>query len=182
MNLLKYDVGNIGNHEFNYGLDFLKKALSGAKYPYVNANVFDAKTGKPYFKQYVIKDYQFTDSDGKQQKIKIGYIGFVPPQIMTWDKKNLDGKVIVKDITETAKVLVPEMKEKGADVIVAVAHSGVSSEPYQALAENSVYYLSQVKVLMRLLLVILTQSSQVKNLLVFRVRILLPELSMAFRQ
>lgn len=145
MNLLKYDVGNIGNHEFNYGLDFLKKALAGAKYPYVNANVFDAKTGKPYFKQYVIKDYQFTDSDGKQHKIKIGYIGFVPPQIMTWDKKNLDGKVIAKDITETAKALVPEMKAKGADVIVAVAHSGVSSEPYQALAENSVYYLSQVK-------------------------------------
>ncbi|OBW96223.1 2', 3'-cyclic nucleotide 2'-phosphodiesterase [Gallibacterium salpingitidis] len=145
MNLLKYDVGNIGNHEFNYGLDFLKKALAGAKYPYVNANVFDAKTGKPYFKQYLIKDYQFTDNEGKKQQVKIGYIGFVPPQIMTWDKKNLEGKVITKDITETAKALVPEMKAKGADIIIAVAHSGVSSEPYEALAENSVYYLSQVK-------------------------------------
>ncbi|MFC0324042.1 2',3'-cyclic-nucleotide 2'-phosphodiesterase [Gallibacterium melopsittaci] len=145
MNLLKYDVGNIGNHEFNYGLGFLSKALSGAKYPYVNANVFDAKTGKPYFKQYLIKEYKFTDTDGKKQSVKIGYIGFVPPQIMTWDKKNLDGKVVTKDITETAKTLVPEMKAKGADIIIAVAHSGLSSEPYQALAENSVYYLSQVK-------------------------------------
>lgn len=145
MNLLKYDVGNIGNHEFNYGLEFLKKSLAGAKYPYVNANVFHAKTGKPYFKPYLIKEYHFIDTDGKKQQVKIGYIGFVPPQIMTWDKKNLEGKVIAKDITETAKKLVPEMKEKGADIIIAVAHSGVSSEPYEALAENSVYYLSKVK-------------------------------------
>ncbi|SQC18456.1 2',3'-cyclic-nucleotide 2'-phosphodiesterase [Klebsiella pneumoniae] len=37
MNTLNYAVGNLGNHEFNYGLDFLHKALAGAKFPYVNA-------------------------------------------------------------------------------------------------------------------------------------------------
>jgi len=47
MNTLNYAVGNLGNHEFNYGLDYLKKALAGAKFPYVNANVIDDKTGKP---------------------------------------------------------------------------------------------------------------------------------------
>ncbi|WP_336736585.1 bifunctional 2',3'-cyclic-nucleotide 2'-phosphodiesterase/3'-nucleotidase, partial [Cedecea sp. VD32] len=71
-------------------------------------------------------------------------IGFVPPQIMTWDKANLSGKVTVNDITETAKKYVPEMRQQGADVVVVIAHSGLSSEPYQAMAENSVYYLSQV--------------------------------------
>lgn len=39
MNQLDYEVGNIGNHEFNYGLDFLKTSLEGATFPYVNANV-----------------------------------------------------------------------------------------------------------------------------------------------
>ena len=145
LNTLDYVVGNIGNHEFNFGLDFLQKSLAGANFPYVNANVYDAKSNKPFFKQYIILDKKVVDRDGKQHSIKIGYIGFVPPQIMQWDKLNLEGKVIVKDITETAKKLVPEMKEQGADIIVAIPHSGVSAEPYKALAENSVYYLSQVE-------------------------------------
>lgn len=63
---------------------------------------------------------------------------------MTWDKANLDGKVTVNDITETARKYVPEMRAKGADVVVVVAHSGLSADPYQVMAENSVYYLSQV--------------------------------------
>ena len=145
LNTLDYVVGNIGNHEFNFGLDFLQKSQAGANFPYVNANVYDAKTNKPFFRQYIILDKPVVDRDGKQHIIKIGYIGFVPPQIMQWDKLNLEGKVIVKDITETAKKLVPEMKKQGADIIVAIPHSGVSAEPYKALAENSVYYLSQVE-------------------------------------
>lgn len=145
MNLLPYQVGNIGNHEFNYGLTFLKNAIAGAKFPYISANVYDAKTGKHYFTPYLIKTYQFVDKAGKKHPIKVGYIGFVPPQIMIWDKQNLDGKVTVADIKETAEKLIPEMKAKGADVIIAIPHSGLSTEPYKALAENSVYYLSQVK-------------------------------------
>ena len=144
MNTLDYVVGNLGNHEFNYGLDFLHKALAGAKFPYVNANIIDAKTGQPMFTPYLIQDTQVQDSDGKTQTLRIGYIGFVPPQIMTWDKANLSGKVTVNDITATARKFVPEMREKGADVVVVIAHSGLSADPYQAMAENSVYYLSQV--------------------------------------
>lgn len=144
LNTLDYAVGNLGNHEFNYGLDYLHRALEGAKFPYVNANIIDVKTEKPLFTPYIIKETPVTDTDGKTQTVKIGYIGFVPPQIMVWDKANLSGKVTVDDITETAKKYVPEMREKGADLVVLVAHSGLSSEPYQAMAENSVYYLSEV--------------------------------------
>jgi len=144
MNTLDYAVGNLGNHEFNYGLDYLHKALSGAKFPYVNANIIEAKTGKPMFTPYLIKETQVVDRQGKSQTLKIGYIGVVPPQIMTWDKANLSGKVTVNDITETVRQYVPEMREKGADLVVVVAHSGLSADPYQSMAENSVYYLSQV--------------------------------------
>lgn len=145
MNTLDYTVGNLGNHEFNYGLTYLHDALAGAKFPYVNANIIDVKTQNPLFTPYLIKETQVVDKDGNTQTLKIGYIGFVPPQIMTWDKANLDGKVTVNDITETARKYVPEMREKGADVVVVVAHSGLSADPYQVMAENSVYYLSEVK-------------------------------------
>ncbi|EIY8040627.1 2',3'-cyclic-nucleotide 2'-phosphodiesterase [Vibrio vulnificus] len=144
MNQLSYDVGNIGNHEFNYGLEFLAETINDADFPYVSANVFDKKTGKHYFKPYIIKDHAFKDVNGEEHTIKVGYIGFVPPQIMVWDKKNLEGKVFAKDIKETAEELVPQMKKEGADVIVAIPHSGVSSDPYKIGAENSVYYLSEV--------------------------------------
>ncbi|WP_038885357.1 2',3'-cyclic-nucleotide 2'-phosphodiesterase [Vibrio rotiferianus] len=145
MNQLDYDVGNIGNHEFNYGLEFLKNSIDGANFPYVSANVFDKKTGEHYFKPYLIKTHTFKDTDGQSHEIKVGYIGFVPPQIMVWDKKNLEGKVFAEDITETAKKLVPQMKKEGADVIVAIPHSGISTDPYKVGAENSVYYLTEVE-------------------------------------
>ncbi|EIA1621198.1 2',3'-cyclic-nucleotide 2'-phosphodiesterase [Vibrio parahaemolyticus] len=145
MNQLHYDVGNIGNHEFNYGLDFLQNTLAGANFPYINANVFDKKTGEHYFQPYLIKTHSFKDTDGEVHQVKVGYIGFVPPQIMVWDKKNLEGNVVAKDIKETAEKLIPQMKKEGADIIVAIPHSGVSTDPYKLGAENSVYYLTQVK-------------------------------------
>ncbi|MDP8161765.1 bifunctional 2',3'-cyclic-nucleotide 2'-phosphodiesterase/3'-nucleotidase [Pasteurella skyensis] len=145
MNELHYDAANIGNHEFNYGLDFLKTSLKGANFPYVNSNVFDAKTGKHFFTPYIIKTHKFKDQKGNAQIVKIGYIGFVPPQILVWDKKNLEGKVTVKDIKATAEKLVPEMKAKGADVIIAIPHSGISAQKHTLNAENSASYLADVK-------------------------------------
>ena len=144
LNTLDYAVGNLGNHEFNYGLPYLQQAIAGARFPYINANVIDETSGKPLFTPYLIKETTVKDRDGKPHTLKIGYIGFVPPQIMVWDRNNLQGKVRVDDITETAKRYVPEMRAKGAEIIIAIPHSGLSSEPYHAMAENSVYYLSQV--------------------------------------
>lgn len=40
MNLLNYDAGNIGNHEFNCGLEFLKIVTDGANSPYTNSNIY----------------------------------------------------------------------------------------------------------------------------------------------
>ncbi|WP_428637379.1 metallophosphoesterase, partial [Shewanella sp.] len=125
MNLLDYDVGNIGNHEFNYGLDFLMKSLAGANFPYINANVYvddgdnDPDNDQPYFQPYMIKATKVIDTDGNEQSLNIGYIGFVPPQVMTWDKENLEGKVIAKDIIASAEKYIPKMKAEGADVIIA---------------------------------------------------------------
>ncbi len=144
MNAMDYDVGNVGNHEFNYGLDYFKTAIAGANFPYINANVLDVRTGDYLIKPYIIKDVEVKDTKGKAHTIKVGFIGFVPPQIMMWDRKNLEGKVKALDITESARKLVPEMKKKGADVVIAIPHSGLSSEPYKTMAENSVYHLSKV--------------------------------------
>jgi len=143
-NLLGYDATTVGNHEFNYGLDFLTEALNDAKMPVVNANVYKAGTNTPYFKPYVILNKTVVDDRGNKQTIKVGVIGFVTPQIMEWDKANLEGRVETKSIVESAKKFVPMMKKKGADVIVALAHTGISGEPYQPGMENAAYYLTHI--------------------------------------
>lgn len=143
-NYLKYDAIAIGNHELNYGLHFINTALKGARMPVVNANVYQVKEDKPYFKPYVILKRTVVDLQGKQHVLNIGVIGFMPPQIMKWDKANLEGKVVAKPIVATAKKYVPIMKAKGADIIIALAHTGISSEPYNPEMENAGYYLTQI--------------------------------------
>ncbi|MGF7049007.1 2',3'-cyclic-nucleotide 2'-phosphodiesterase/3'-nucleotidase [Paenibacillus sp. DS2015] len=151
MNLLDYDAGNIGNHEFNFGLDFLKQSLEGANFPYVNANLYkadgdnDESNDKNYFTPYQILDKKITDEAGKEHTLKVGVIGFAPPQVSQWDKANLEGKIVAKDIIETAKKFIPQMKKEGADIIVAIPHSGFEEIPQAPLMENSVLYLSQVE-------------------------------------
>ncbi|ENQ3104392.1 2',3'-cyclic-nucleotide 2'-phosphodiesterase / 3'-nucleotidase [Bacillus sp. 491mf] len=142
MNMMKYDVISLGNHEFNYGLDYLKQATSKTQFPVINSNVYDAKTGENYFKPYHVFEKEVEDEAGQKHKVKIGVMGFVPPQIMGWDKANLEGKVIAKDIVETAKEMVPKMKAEGADIIVALAHSGVDKSGYNSGMENASYYLA----------------------------------------
>ena len=144
LNAMHYEVGTLGNHEFNYGLDYLADAIKQAKFPIVNANVVKAGSEEPYYTPYVIQEKTVMDNKGKSHKLKIGYIGFVPPQIMVWDKANLTGKVETRDIVKSAQKYVPEMKKKGADIIVALAHTGPSDEPYHEGAENSAFYLADV--------------------------------------
>ncbi|MGG0721330.1 bifunctional 2',3'-cyclic-nucleotide 2'-phosphodiesterase/3'-nucleotidase [Bacillus mycoides] len=150
MNLMKYDVISLGNHEFNYGLDYLNKVIEKADFPVINSNVYiddhdkDDKNDKHYFEPYHIFEKEVEDESGQKQKVKIGVMGFVPPQVMNWDKANLEGKVKAQDIVKTAEKLVPEMKAKGADVIVALAHSGVDKSGYNVGMENASYYLTGI--------------------------------------
>ncbi|UOQ94739.1 bifunctional 2',3'-cyclic-nucleotide 2'-phosphodiesterase/3'-nucleotidase [Halobacillus shinanisalinarum] len=151
MNLLNYAAGNIGNHEFNYGITYLKEAIDDAKFPYVNANVYiddeddNPDNDKNFFTPYKILQKQVVDDNGNQQTVHIGVIGFVPPQIMQWDKTNLKGKVVAKDIYKTAQKFVPQMVAEGADIIVAIPHSGVGSTEINEKEEDAVYDLTKIE-------------------------------------
>ncbi len=150
LNAIGVDAANIGNHEFNYGLPFLRQAIAGAAFPYVSANVhLDDGDGNPdndvhAFTPYVILERQFTDEAGAKQALKIGVIGFVPPQILVWDKQSLEGKLTVRDIQETARRLVPKMRAEGAQIVVAIPHSGFERGETPRFAENSVARLAEV--------------------------------------
>jgi 2',3'-cyclic-nucleotide 2'-phosphodiesterase/3'-nucleotidase len=148
LNALGYDAGNVGNHEFNYGLPFLQRSLAGASFPYVNANVVhaDSPDAQPrhVFTPYVILERRVLDDTGAPHVLKVGVIGFVPPQILLWDRSNLLGKVRALDIVEAARRYVPEMRARGADLVVAIPHSGLEFGTTVMFAENVVAKLSEL--------------------------------------
>lgn len=142
MNALGYDAATVGNHEFNYGLDFLMKSAAGAKFPIVLANVAKNAAGnirddETLFKPYALLDREITDGAGNKHMIKVGIIGFTPPQIMNWDRRHLEGNVVARDIVASAEAYVPEMKEAGADIIIALSHSGIGSADAADGMENA---------------------------------------------
>jgi 2',3'-cyclic-nucleotide 2'-phosphodiesterase/3'-nucleotidase len=164
MNALRYDGGGIGNHEFNYGLSYLgqvtgsrfdvagvaqrKAACAGPAFPQVLANVYSVKTKQPLFAPYRIidKTISATGADGKPvtATIKVGIIGFTPPTILSWDKRHLDGKVYTEGLRETAQKYIPEMRARGADLVVVISHGGLDDSPYSPTMENGNWYLAQV--------------------------------------
>lgn len=150
LNALGVDAANIGNHEFNYGLGFLRQAIAGANFPYVSANVHvDDGDGNPAndahaFNPWVLLERRLTDEAGQPHTLKIGVIGFVPPQILMWDKQQLEGRLTVRDIQETARRLVPQVRAAGADLIILIPHSGFERGETPRFAENSVARLAEV--------------------------------------
>lgn len=150
LNYLEYDVGNLGNHEFNYGLDFLQQTLAGANFPYISANVFEARAGEswayPLVAPYLIQEHSVVADDGSEHALSIGFIGFVPPQIMRWDSQHLMGNLVARDMVRAARHYIPQMQEEGADIIIAVPHSGL--DPHSdgvEFAEQASLMLAQVE-------------------------------------
>ncbi|WP_120632083.1 bifunctional 2',3'-cyclic-nucleotide 2'-phosphodiesterase/3'-nucleotidase [Ruegeria sp. EL01] len=149
-NTIGYDAATLGNHEFNYGLSFLEKSLAGAEFPVVLANIAKEKGGTPREDKTLVKPYAILEreielGDGSKHPIKIGVIGFTPPQIMNWDRKHLEGNVEARDIVETAKAYVPEMQEQGCDLIIALSHSGIGDADHADGMENASVVLAGVE-------------------------------------
>lgn len=142
MNTCGYDAATLGNHEFNYGLPLLRKALHGANFPYCSANFLDA-SGTPYLPPTLILERDFTAEDGSKQHLKIGIIGFLPPQITDWDRAHLSGQARTVDIVEAARQHIPALRPQ-VDLLFALSHSGISTIPRQGGEENASYYLSTV--------------------------------------
>jgi 2',3'-cyclic-nucleotide 2'-phosphodiesterase/3'-nucleotidase len=164
MKQIGYDGAGIGNHDFNFGLAYLgqvtgrrfdvegvqpsNKRCAGPGFPVVLANVYSSKTHKPLFEPYRIlnKRIKAVDAQGRpiEASVKVGIIGFTPPTILNWDRRWLEGKVYTEGLVETAKRYLPEMRAKGAELVVAISHGGLDDSPYSPTMENGNYYLAQV--------------------------------------
>jgi 2',3'-cyclic-nucleotide 2'-phosphodiesterase/3'-nucleotidase len=149
MNALGYDAAALGNHEFNFGLDFLQRAQKGREFPILSANVYraqaDGTRGDVLVPASVLLTRHFKDNAGAERSVKVGVIGVLPPQIMNWDKDKLAGRLVTGDAIEAVEREIPILKDQGADIILVVAHGGLSAMPRAGGDENFAAYLAQVR-------------------------------------
>jgi 2',3'-cyclic-nucleotide 2'-phosphodiesterase/3'-nucleotidase len=121
MNAVGYDAVALGNHEFNYGIPLLRTWEKQLDFPLLGANVHDAVTGQRAFTPYVLKRVK-TESGW----LTVGLAGFVTPGCALWDRDNVQGKLDFNGIVEEARIVIPQMKAAGADVVLVSSHSGAT--------------------------------------------------------
>ena len=118
LNTLQYDVVTPGNHDFDFGLDFLHRAATEATYRYVSANIDDA-AGAPLFPRTVLL---------ARGAVKIGVTGFTTPGVMLWDRTQLAGRARVRRIAGAAAGALARLEGEGADLKIVLIHSGLGDE------------------------------------------------------
>lgn len=129
-NTLGYDAATLGNHEFDYGLDFLSEVIRDARFPVVSANIATRLGSSPARDETLVPPFtilrrQIFDTEGRGHVLRIGVIGFAPPQIAEWDRDTPGGRVHTRDILAAARAWLPRLRAQGADIIVALAHTGI---------------------------------------------------------
>ncbi len=165
MKALGYDAITLGNHDFDYGVDYIKKAISdtGMKSKVVLSNVVDAKTKKNLYKSGMIVKKNITTTSGKKKTIRIGFVGAVVPSL-TRKKDGMSsesdsdatevtslatavswqGIIETRDIVESVRSEAKALKRDGADLVIALIHSGIGSEKAKKLDDNVGYAVTAI--------------------------------------
>lgn len=128
MNAMGYQVASLGNHEFQWSNKKLEDdVISKVTSDVICGNALDKETGSylPGVSPYVIKEVN---------GIKIGFIGLVTTKMATSAHPNVGKEVKKLDEAETLKNLIPEVKAKGAEIIVVISHQGIDDDPEMAKA------------------------------------------------
>ena len=146
MSKVGYDAITLGNHDFDYGYDYIVQQLekSGMMDKCVLSNVYSAVNGKSVFGvENKIIDKKITNDKGQTMSVKVGIIGETVPSLSSKEEK-LKGKLVTEDILDNAKKQAAALKKQGADIIIALAHSGFGTDNPKKKAGDMAYMLTTV--------------------------------------
>ena len=116
INAIGYDVWAVGNHEFNYGMDVVKKTIADMRAKVLCGNVYD-ESGAP-----LADGYALFDVGG----VRVAVIGMVTLNIARTDADNLRDCTVTDPLAETRAVI--DRLDGQYDVLVGVFHMGVDDE------------------------------------------------------
>lgn len=141
-----YDAITLGNHDFDYGYDYIVNQLkaSGMKSKVVLSNVVDSLTGKYIWKENMLLTRTMKSESGEKVKIKVGIIGETIPNL-TSKTESYVGILRTEDIVANVRSQAADLKKKGADIVVVLAHSGIGPKEPEENYKNVTYALSKLK-------------------------------------
>lgn len=116
---LHYDAGVLGNHEFNYGLDYLRTAESDRDYPLLGANIAGGE-------EQGIVDAPYTLIE--RQGVKIAILGLTTAYVPTWETAVHVAGLTFESAVTAAKRWVPRLRQQ-ADVVIVAYHGGFEADP-----------------------------------------------------
>ncbi len=118
-NLMGFDVGAVGNHEFDEGGAELLRVLQGSRYQWLAANTVDPATVAPFLPPYRVIE---------RAGVRVGFIGVTTDDTPTWLLPEFKREYRFLDISDTVNRWVPELRAEGVEAIVVLAHSGAFQE------------------------------------------------------
>lgn len=144
MSKIGYDAFTLGNHEFDYGYDFIKKQIvqAGLYEQCLVANVKEYSTGNYPWKRTMMITKNVTTTKGNVANVNIGIIGVTKEELSTYYEYDglLEGESMLKTVREQAAAL----KSYGANVVIVLAHCGMGSKNSGDSAEDAGYAMSKL--------------------------------------
>jgi 2',3'-cyclic-nucleotide 2'-phosphodiesterase/3'-nucleotidase len=137
MNRLGYDAATLGNHEFNFGLELLEAAIAEAGFPVVNANLTRLPGRDPFVAPYALLTRKLPLMPKGETLLRVGITGALPPQVLMWDRRWLEGRLGARGIVESVRERVAQLRAEGADIVVVLCHSGLGRAHAGRMAENA---------------------------------------------
>lgn len=134
MNALGYDATTIGNHDFSFGPGFLRRTLERADFPVVATNMTSRQ--RMPVQRHALLLRQMRDRSGRSHLLRIGVLGFLPPQTVDWEP-DLRGEIAIDDILHAAETEAALLRAEGADLILALSHSGIGALKPTPMMENA---------------------------------------------
>jgi 2',3'-cyclic-nucleotide 2'-phosphodiesterase/3'-nucleotidase len=104
MNTMRYDAAAIGNHEYNFGVPHLDRAVAQAAFPFLSANTFVAGSDRRRFLPWTIVE---------RGGVRVGIVGATTPGVMVWDRDNVRGRLEVRDIVPAVRTAAAEVRAAG---------------------------------------------------------------------
>lgn len=142
---LGYDAITLGNHDFDYGYDYILRQLnqSGLRGITVVSNVTDSKTGEYPFLEHMLITRSMETSSGKKVDVKIGIIGHTIPTL-TSKTHSYAGILKTEDMVDNARKEAKKLKELGADIVISLSHTGIGPEDPEENFKNVAYALTKI--------------------------------------
>ena len=136
MNALDYDAAALGNHEFSHGMDLLMRVVGQAKFPILSANILTFKAGTPLDDHTLFPATTLILRKVQGLPLTIGLLGLTPPQTLDWEASHIDRPLTSRGIVEAATAHAHALKAEGADVVVALCHSGIGFAGEHSLSDS----------------------------------------------